>query len=116
MAKKLDINEYMVRLADKMAEQGEDDNSEDGEQEKGKIWWILHLYNTGYERKDIVKAGFNRSTVYRQCGEFDKLRKGHVREMYGLKLYEARIEMVMSRKKVGREEAIQIIAAKDLEG
>jgi hypothetical protein len=33
---------------------------------------VKSLYATGYSRKQIVAAGFNSSTVYRQVGEYIK--------------------------------------------
>jgi len=40
----------------------------------GKIAQIMQLYTNGFNQSEIVAYGFNRSTVYRQCGELNKLR------------------------------------------
>lgn len=47
-----------------------------GELEKGPglITQILHLYTNDFACREIIAYGFNKSTVYRQTRELDKLR------------------------------------------
>lgn len=109
-SKRLPIDEFLTRLADDSA------NAEDGEEEPaelGKIAQILKCYAKGYKKSEIVKAGFNKSTVYRQCGEFDKMKKGPIKTFHGFEMYEARINRVMRTKDMTREKAAEWIAAKD---
>lgn len=103
-----EINEYLAQRADEQAEEGEEGGG-------GKIETILMLYVKGYAPKDIIKAGFNKSTVYRQTRQYDQLRKGPITEYYGQIGYEARILRVMKNKKMTREEAVEYITGKDLE-
>jgi len=37
----------------------------------GKIKKIIALYKKGYPRTDIIEAGFNRNTVYRQTRDYE---------------------------------------------
>ena len=111
LSKKLPIEEYIARQADEEGEDG-DVESEEGE---GKIFRILRLYRAGYSQKEIVSVGYNRSTVYRQCGEYEKFRKAPAMSMFGLELYEARIQRMMNRKKISRDEAVGILSEKDME-
>lgn len=113
--KRIPIEEALARLEDEIAEKCDDGEGEPSEQGFGKIYKIIRLYNMGYTRSEIVKVGFNRSTVYRQTGEFKELKTGNRRTMCGIELYEARIERIMRIRKIAREEAIQVIADKDLE-
>lgn len=108
MSKKLPIDEFLARLADKQEEDGEDEGG-------GKIVTILRLWRAGYLRKEIVAAGFNRTTVYRQVGEYEKLRKAPAKSYYGFELYEARVQRLMSRKNLSREQAIEKIAEIDID-
>ncbi len=107
---RLPIEEFIARINDRNAEE---DNDGEGVEELGKIAQILKCYAKGYSKKEIVKAGFNRSTVYRQCKEFDILKKGPVKNFHGFEMYEARILRVMRTKDMNREEAAEWIAAKD---
>jgi hypothetical protein len=91
----------------------EEDGMEDGEG-LGKIFQILKCYVKGYWKTEIVAAGFNRSTVYRQCGEYDKLRKGELRSYQGFEVYEGRLQRIMKRKSLSRDEAAAWIAEQDL--
>jgi hypothetical protein len=104
--KKITCEEYLARLADR-AEEGEEEGS-------GKIVTILRLYRAGYTRSEIVKAGFNRSTVYRQCGEYEKLRRAPATSYYGFELYEARVQRVMKKKGLTRDKAIEFITEQDI--
>jgi hypothetical protein len=100
--------EYLARMADKQEES-------EGEEGGGKIVTILRLHRAGYSRAEIVKAGFNRSTVYRQVGDYEKLRKNPATSYMGFELYEGRVQRVMARKKLTREKAIQYIAEQDID-
>lgn len=110
---KMPIGEYLAQLADNAEAQAEE-GDEDGEGH-GKIWHILKCYTRGYSRVDIVKAGFNRSTVYRQVGEYDKLRKAPATHYQGFEVFEMRVKRLMGTKKITREKAVEIIYAKDLD-
>jgi hypothetical protein len=107
---KLSIEEWFAKQADA---EGEDLGTE--EMEGGKIYNILRAWRAGYSRKDIIAFGFNKTTVYRQVGEFEKLRKAPAMSMFGFELYEARILRLMNRKKnpLTRDEAITKIAEMD---
>jgi len=112
---KCDINEYLTRLAESADEQIEAGEAEEGD-EKGKIWHILHLHIKGYSNGEIINlAGFNRNTVYRQVGEYDKLRTAPAKSYQGFEIYVARLQRIMSRKKMSREKAMAYLAEKDLE-
>jgi hypothetical protein len=104
---KISCDEFLARLADKA--------EEDGDEDGGKIVTILRLWRAGYLRSEIVAAGFNRSTVYRQVGDYEKLRKAPATSYYGFELYEARVQRVMARKKISRDKAIQFIADQDID-
>lgn len=104
---KISCEEYLARMAD--------GDSEDGEEGGGKIVTILRLHRAGYSRVEIVAAGFNRSTVYRQVGELEKLRKAPATSYYGFELYEARVQRVMHRKGLTRDQAINYITDQDIE-
>ncbi len=106
---KLDIHEFIAQLT------GADAEDEGEGEQPGKIWMILKLFTKGYWRTEIVAAGFNRSTVYRQTGEYTKLLKGECKTYQGFEVYEGRVQRTMKRKKMTREEAVAWIAAKDLE-
>lgn len=106
MSKKIPCDEFVAQLADR-AEEG------DGEA-GGKIVTILRCWRAGYTRAEIVKAGFNRTTVYRQVGDYEKLRKAPAKSYYGFELYEARVQRLMQRKKLTREQAIEKIAELDI--
>jgi hypothetical protein len=90
--------------------------AEEGEEEQGgKIAMIMHLFGKGYTRKEIIAAGFNQSTVYRQTCEYMKMKKEPALRFHGLELYEARIQRMMRIRSLNREQAINVIAEKDLE-
>lgn len=111
---KLDINEYIARLADSAEEKAEEGEGE--EDEKGKIWHILHLHIKGYSNGEIINlAGFNKNTCYRQIGEYEKLKTAPAKSYQGFEIYEARLQRIMSRKKMSRDKAMQYLAEKDLE-
>jgi hypothetical protein len=40
-----------------------------GKNAEGIIDQIIVLYKRGFEKAEIVKAGYNKNTVYRQCRE-----------------------------------------------
>ena len=84
--------------------------------EASKIETILALHVKGYTNKEIIEAGFNKSTVYRQVGEYKKLKRGPIKTYMGFPVFEARVERVMKARKMTREEAVEHIMAKDLEG
>lgn len=84
------------------------------EEEGGKIENILALYVAGVPPLKIIELGFNKTTVYRQTGELKKLQKGPAVQYYGFELYEARIQRIMSAKKVTREAAVNLIAGLDI--
>lgn len=112
-SKKMPIEEFMAREADKLEEMAEGEGEGEG---PGKIVQILRLYTAGYSPKEIIKAGFNKSTVYRQTGELKKLKAAPALKMHGFELYEARVQRLMSRKNLSRDQAVEEIALKDLEG
>ena len=87
---------------------------ESGEMEGGKIENILSLYLAGVPPKEIINLGFNKTTVYRQTGEVKKMRKAPVLKYYGFEMYEARIQRLMSTRKVSRDKAVDMITASDL--
>lgn len=96
-----------------LMEQLEEDGEEIGE--GGKIRAILMLWIKGYSRKDIIAAGYNKSTVYRQVGEYEKLKKAPAISYQGYQIFEGRVQAIMSAKKCSREKALQIIQGKDLQ-
>lgn len=111
---KMPIEDYIAQLDGENEGDG-DSEGDTGEAGKGKIWHILKLYIRGYLRVDIVAAGYNRSTVYRQCGEYDKLRKAPATHYQGFEVFEMRVKRLMSAKKISREDAVKLIYAKDME-
>jgi hypothetical protein len=104
---KISCEEYLTRMADKQEEEGDEEGS-------GKIVTILRLHRAGYSRPEIVAAGFNRSTVYRQVGDYEKLRKAPATSYMGFELYEARVQRVMKKKNISREKAIEFITEQDI--
>ena len=88
--------------------------SEESEFPEGKIEAILALWIKGYTCKDIVSAGYNKSTVYRQVGDYEKMKKAPMMSYYGHELYEGRIQRLMSAKKISRDKAVEMIAKADL--
>jgi hypothetical protein len=103
-AKKLmPIEDYMDKL------------EEEGELEEGKIVIILKLWIKGYSRKDIISVGYNKVTVYRQVGEYEKLKKAPALNYMGYELYEARIQRLMAKKKISREDAVEVLAQVDMD-
>jgi hypothetical protein len=88
---------------------------EEGEEEGGKIKMILTLYIKGYSRKDIIAVGYNKTTVYRQTGELEKLRKAPAIQYYGFELFEARLQRVMKAKGMTREEAFDLVSSQDID-
>ena len=113
-SKRIPIEEYLARLADN-SESDDLENSTEDSEGPGKIVMILRLFTQGYSRKEIISAGYNKSTVYRQTGEFMKLKKAPALKMHGFELYEARVQRLMARKNLSRNEAVEIIAEKDNE-
>ena len=107
----MDIHEYIAQLAEKAEE---NDELEEGEG-MGKIAMILKLHKKGYSNKEIIEAGYNKSTVYRQVGEYKKLFQAPVKSYMGYEAYEGRIQRIMKSKSMTREEAAEWIAAKDAE-
>ena len=104
-----------ARMDKALGRTGEDDEeSEDGEGD-GKIVSILKLYTKGFSKKEIVAYGYNRSTVYRQCKELDRAKKGPLMQYYGFEAYEGRIQRVMKAKGMTRDKAVEYILAKDIE-
>lgn len=104
----ISASEYIVRLADRAEEAS-------GEETGGKIKMIMRLFVAGYTRKEIIEAGFNRTTVYRQTGEYLKLKKAPALQFHGYALYEARVQKLCEAKGLNREEAVDFITAKDLD-
>lgn len=104
---KKSIDEALVAIADK--------SYEEGGEAMGKIDTILALFHAGYTRKEIVDAGFNRTTVYRQVGEYLKLKKAPALDFRGYSLYEARVRRLSEAKNITRDEAEMIIMEKDIE-
>lgn len=91
------------------------DDEDDEEEGGGKIESILKLYSKGFTRGEIIHlGGFNKTTVYRQTGEFNKMKKGPIREYYGFEMFESRVERIMKAKKVTREKAVEMIMSADL--
>lgn len=89
--------------------------SEEGEADGSIIREILALYVKGYQPKEIVAMGYNRSTVYRQTNDFKKLQKAPALEYYGYALFETRVRNYMKAKGCGRDVAVKALTAKDLE-
>lgn len=113
-SKRIPIEEYIARLQEANEESELEEGTEDSEG-PGKIVMILRLFTQGYSRKEIISVGYNKSTVYRQTGEFMKLKKAPALKMHGFELYEARVQRLMARKNLSRNEAVEIIAEKDNE-
>jgi hypothetical protein len=119
-SKRLPILEYIAELDGDT--DGEENEGEEGEGE-GKVKRIVRLYIAGYSAKEICGkaekggAGFNKSTTYRQIGEYKKLLVAPALTFgtTGFQLYEARIQRMMQAKKVTREKAVEIITQKDAE-
>lgn len=94
----------------------EDEDGEMGEEEgEGKIKSILKLYTKGFTRKEIIQAGFNKTTVYRQTGEFNKLKKAPVMDFFGYEMFERRVLRIMASKKISRDKAVELLMSKDAE-
>lgn len=91
---------------------------EESEVEGGKIESILMLHAKGFTNKEIVEAGFNKSTVYRQVGELKKLQKAPAMQYYGHDLFEAKVQRVMKSKKLTHAKATEFILGKvsEIEG
>jgi hypothetical protein len=106
--KRIPIEEFLARM-------GDDDGEDASPEGEGKIVKILRLHRAGYTRSEIVKAGFNRSTVYRQVGDFERWRTAPQTHYMGFELYEARITRIMKRKNMTRDEAANYIAEQDIE-
>lgn len=104
--KLMPIDKYINKMLESADEDGEGG---------GKIYQILKLHIAGYERKDIIAAGYNRTTVYRQIGEYEKLRKAPATHYQGFAVFETRVQRVMQRKGITREQAVEFIMQKDLE-
>lgn len=96
---------------------GSDDGETEGV-EGGKIESILMLHAKGFTNKEIVEAGFNKSTVYRQVGELKKLQKAPAMQYYGHDLFEAKVQRVMKSKKLTHAKATEFILGKvsEIEG
>jgi hypothetical protein len=108
------IDQFFAEL-DGQEDDGEGDAADAADEGHGKIWHILKAYIAGYERKDIVAYGYNPSTVYRQTGEYDKLRKAPATHYQGFEVFESRVQRIMRAKKLDRKKAVEYIYAKDLE-
>lgn len=93
---------------------GGDDEESDEEGSAGKIQCILTLHIKGFSNSEIVAAGFNKSTVYRQVGEYKKLKKAPATHYQGFPIYEARVQQVMKKKACSRAEAIKWIDQQDI--
>jgi hypothetical protein len=87
-----------------------EENFEEG---AGKIEMIMACFVAGYTRKEIVLAGFNKSTVYHQVGDYIKLRNKPALQFQGYAVWEGRVRKLVSSNKVGRDKAIQALAEKD---
>lgn len=95
----------------------EDGENEEDEEGGGKIAAIMALYVAGVPRRYIISVlGFNKTTVYRQTGEFEKLKKAPALKFHGYELYEARILRLMASKKLSRDKAIARIEELDNAG
>lgn len=110
-SKRMSIEEFIAKVEQKQEESGDDEEGEG----MGKIAMILKLYVQGYSKKEIVKSGYNKSTVYRQCKEYDNLHKAPITKFHGYDVYEGRIQRIMKNKGFTREQAAEWISAKDLE-
>lgn len=84
----------------------------EGGEEGGKIQNILYLFNQGFTKKQIVDAGYNRSTVYRQVRELEKLQKAPALEYYGYPLFEAKVQQLAKRKGITRDAAYKQLMRK----
>lgn len=88
----------------------------DGEEEStGLIAQILMLFTKGFAKKEIVAYGYNKSTVYRQCRELEKLKKAPALEYFGHDLFERRVQKYMKSKGVARDKAVEALIEKDVE-
>lgn len=115
---KMPIEEYVKSLSE--IDEDEEESAEGEEEGHGKIWHILKCYTRGYSKKDIAHYGkeykaWAAATVYRQCGEYDKLRKAPATHYQGFEVFESRVRRIMSAKKLSREKAVEYIYGKDLE-
>lgn len=90
------------------------DSMEEGEEEVegGKIANILFLFTKGFTKKQIVDQGFNRSTVYRQVKELEKLQKAPVMEYYGYEVFEAKVQRMAKAKGITRDAAYKLMMKK----
>lgn len=93
----------------------EDPTDEEEEATGGIIHVILSLHLAGVPKSFIVRLGFNKSTVYRQVRELEKLKKAPALSYMGFELYEARVQKLMKAKNITREKAVEVITNKDLE-
>lgn len=104
--------------ADRMAKidellNGKDDGESESEgMEGGKIDSILMLHAKGFTNSEIIEAGFNKSTVYRQVGELKKLQKAPALKYYGHELFEAKVQRIMKAKKLTHQKATEFILGK----
>lgn len=109
-------SEKVVKLSKKAAAALDafDNDELELEEGAGKIAAILALYTAGVPKGMIIKnCGFNKVTVYRQCGELDKLKKAPALHFHGYELFEIRVQKYMKAKKVDRKTAVNALIEKD---
>lgn len=110
----------LKRQAKMMQALGRNEDDEEGEGEGedgegGKIQSILKLYTKGFTRSEIINlGGFNKTTVYRQTGEFNKMKKAPVMNYYGFEMFESRVQRIIKAKRVTRDKAVEMIMQSDL--
>jgi hypothetical protein len=105
----VELDEEELDEIEEVLEGGDDEDGVEG----GKCARIIALHISGLKNKEIIELGFNKSTVYRQVGEFKKLQKAPALSYLGFDLYEARIRSTMQRFKMSREKAVAKLAEID---
>lgn len=79
---------------------------EESDEEPGLIAQILALYAKGFEPREIVAMGYNRTTVYRQTGDLKRWQKMPSLEYYGHDLFELKVRRLIA-KGMSREKAVK---------
>lgn len=92
---------------------GEGDGEDESEVEGGgKIANILYLHSKGFSKKQIVDAGYNKSTVYRQVGHLVKMQSAPALDYYGYDLFEAKVQRYAKSKGITRDAAYKLMMKK----
>lgn len=106
--KVIEVNPERVEKAVNLLEEEGLEPGEGG----GKIEAILLLHSKGFSKKEIVEAGFNKSTVYRQVNELEKLQQKPVLEYFGHTAYAGKIARQVKGHKVSVKEAVELLTGK----